>query len=227
MMSLGVRSRESSSQSSTGAREKSMTDGRVRWRAAITAALACASSSYAVAPEVKDLAGFFKPEAVAKANKEIREIARSYDRDLLVETFPVIPGDQSVRVKGMPVTEREKFFANWAEDRAEAAVVNGIYVLICKEPAHLQVLVTQKGRQVFDREAQGRLRTILLKNFREKKYDQGLQEAIQFVRDRLANKGARLPRPFRNLSNSEMEPSKLCGSCRYCQAQPRLCAPWA
>jgi len=150
--------------------------------------LACAGPVYAVAPEIRDLAGFFKPETIAKANKEIREIARSYDRDLLIETFPRIPDSQKERVKGMSVPEREKFFANWATDRADAAVVNGIYVLICKDPAHLHVLVTQKGRDVFDHEAQAKLRGILLKDFREKKYDQGLQEAIQFVRDRLANK---------------------------------------
>jgi uncharacterized membrane protein YgcG len=165
-----------------------MTNGTVRWMAAFVASLAWASSLYAVAPEIKDSAGFFKPEAVAKANKEIREIARSYDRDLLVETFPGIPGGQSERVKGMSVSEREKFFASWASDRTDAAVVNGIYILICKEPAHLHVLVTPKGRDVFDHEAQSKLRGILLKDFRENKYDQGLQEAIQFVRDHLANK---------------------------------------
>jgi uncharacterized membrane protein YgcG len=141
-----------------------------------------------VAPEIKDSAGFFKPEAVGKANKDIREIARSYDRDVLIETFPAIPGGDSQRVKGLSVPEREKFFANWASDRADAAVVNGIYILVCKEPAHLQVVVTEKSRDVFDREAKSKLRGILLKNFREKHYDQGLQDAIQFIRDKLAKK---------------------------------------
>jgi TPM domain len=154
--------------------------------AAILAALACASAVCAVAPEIKDAAKFFSPEAVAKADKEIREIARKYDRDLLVETFPAVPGGQTDRVKSLSVPEREKFFANWAADRAEEAVVNGIYILVCKEPAHLQVIVTEKASGAFNRDAKSQLTKMLLKDFREKHFDEGLQAAVAFVRDRLA-----------------------------------------
>src|SRR5690349_17680222 len=98
-------------------------------------ALVCANPAIAVAPEIKDGAKFFSPEATRKANKEIREIAKNYDRDLLIETYPTIPGDQAERVKGMSREDRSQFFRNWAQDRAEAAVVHGVYILICREPA--------------------------------------------------------------------------------------------
>jgi uncharacterized membrane protein YgcG len=157
-----------------------------RSAAAMVMALACTLPVCAVAPEIKDAAKFFSPEAVAKADKEIREIARKYDRDLLIETFSGVPGGQTERVKALSAPEREKFFANWAADRAEEAVVNGVYILVCKEPAHLQVVVTEKAAGVFNREAKGQLTRTLLKDFREKHFNEGLQAAVAFVRDRLA-----------------------------------------
>jgi uncharacterized membrane protein YgcG len=141
---------------------------------------------WAVAPEIKDDGKFFSAEAVKKANKQIREIARKYERDLLIETFPTVPGGQAERVKAMAPEERDKFFLNWASDRAEAAVVHGVYILVCKEPAHLEVVITKKAKTVFDKEAFQKLRDLLLKHFREKHYDEGLQAAVDFVQEKLA-----------------------------------------
>ena len=152
----------------------------------ILTALAVAAPVRAVAPEIKDEAKFFTPDAIKKANKEIRDLARKYDKDLLIETFPTVPGDHAERVKNMTGEERGKFFYNWANDRAEAAVVNGIYILICKEPARLEIIITRKARSTFDKEAFAKLRELLLRQFRDKHYDAGLSQAVDFVRERWA-----------------------------------------
>jgi uncharacterized membrane protein YgcG len=149
-------------------------------------ALIFAGRTIAVAPEIKDSGKFFSAEAVKKANKEIRELAKKHDRDLLIETFTTIPGEQAERVKNMSPEERAKFFRNWATDRAETAVVHGVYILVCREPAFLEIIVTAKGRQAFDSQSFQKLRTLLLAAFREKRYDEGLQNAVEFVRDRFA-----------------------------------------
>src|SRR5438477_6529553 len=73
-----------------------------------------ASRALAVAPEIKDGGKFFSEEAIRKADKQIREIARKYDRDLLIETVATIPGEQAERVKALPKADRAKFFRNWA-----------------------------------------------------------------------------------------------------------------
>src|SRR5438874_7743 len=78
---------------------------------------ACAGAAPAVAPEIKDEGKLFSPEAVKKANEEIRDLARKYDRDLLVETFPNVPDNQAEKVKAMPRADREKFFRDWAAKR--------------------------------------------------------------------------------------------------------------
>jgi uncharacterized membrane protein YgcG len=158
-----------------------------RWRMVgmgLLLGLLCAGRAGAVAPEIKDEAKFFSEDAVKKANKQIREIARKYDKDLLIETVAGVPADQAERVKDMSAAERDKFMRNWAEDRADAAVVRGVYILVVKDPAHLQIVVTRKSG--LTDKARRELRDLLVKDFREKRYDEGLEAAVKYVQEKLA-----------------------------------------
>jgi uncharacterized membrane protein YgcG len=161
-----------------------------KWSAfALAGLLLVASAAFAVAPEVHDEAKFFSPDAVKKANKEIRELASKHDTDFLIETMPSIPGDEGQRVKAMSVPDREKFFKNWAADRAETAVVNGVYLLVCKDPPHLHVEASGRGQKVLDRATINKVREQLLTMFRQKKFDEGLLQAVATVRARLETRG--------------------------------------
>jgi uncharacterized protein len=153
---------------------------------ALGVALAGAGRAGAVAPEIKDDGKFFSAEAIKKANDRIRELARKYGRDLLIETYPAVPAGQAEKVKGMSRDERTRFFQAWAQERAEAAVVNGVYMLVCREPGHIQVEISPKARAVFDNQARDRLIQLLIADFREKHFDDGLLAAVKFVGDRLA-----------------------------------------
>jgi uncharacterized membrane protein YgcG len=155
---------------------------------ALFLALTFIFSALAVAPEIKDDAKFFSADAVKKANKEIHDIARKFSKDFLVETFNTVPGDQATRVKAMTNMEREQFFGNWASDRAEAAVVNGVYLMVCKDPAHFHILVAGNGNEALDEAFQKKLRSQLRAAFRSKKFDEGLLEAVATVRERLEKK---------------------------------------
>jgi TPM domain len=160
---------------------------RCRWLPlGLVACLGIVTPAHAVAPETKDGAKLFTPDAVKKADKEIREIARKFDKDLLIETLPGVPGAEAERVKQMSTEERGKFLRNWARDRAETAVVNGIYILILKDPPHLEIVITPKARSSFDQEAFTKLRDLLLRQLRDKHYDEALLQAVDLVRDRLA-----------------------------------------
>jgi hypothetical protein len=160
--------------------------GRLVFSTVVLLALVFAGRTDAVAPEIRDGGKFFSAEAIKKANKEIHEIAKKYDRDLLIETFATIPGEQAERVKSLSREERAKFFHNWAMDRADSAVVHGVYILVCREPSFLEIIITAKGREAFDKPSFESLRTLLLTAFREKRYDEGLQSGVDFVRDRFA-----------------------------------------
>ena len=141
----------------------------------------------AVAPVIKDEGKFFSPDAVKKANEEIRDIAKNYRADLLIETYESVPADQVDKVKAMSAGERSEFFHRWARARAEAEVVNGVFIIICRNPPHLYVEPTPKFRSTFDEATVKKLDSILLQDFRDKHYDEGLAAAIKFVREKLAS----------------------------------------
>jgi hypothetical protein len=153
---------------------------------ALVLGLALAGRAAAVAPEIKDDGKFFSADAVKKANVAIRDIARKYGKDLLVETFAKVPDDQVEKVKAMSSEERAKFFGRWAAQRASDAVVNGVYVLVAKEPAHLRVVIAGKVGSLFTRRERDQLARQLRDDFHNKRFDEGLLAATKFVADRLA-----------------------------------------
>jgi uncharacterized membrane protein YgcG len=149
---------------------------------ALCLALAFASPAFAVVPEVQDRAGLFKPETIAKADDVLAEIGKKHNKDLLIETYPTVPPDKVEAVKAMDKSGRAKFFQEWANSRARRRRVNGIYVLITKEPGHIQVEVGHETEKAaFTTKDADRLRDILIDAFQKKEYDRGLLEAVQFV----------------------------------------------
>src|SRR5262249_54827371 len=97
-----------------------------------------------------------------------------------------VPADEVENFKKMDKKEeRAKFFEKWALDRAKFRAVNGVYVLICKEPTYLYVEVTPKARTVFNKETRDKIREVLLTEFKDKRFDAGLLGAVKVVHDRL------------------------------------------
>jgi uncharacterized membrane protein YgcG len=137
-------------------------------------------NALAATPEVRDQAGFFGADAVQKANRALEEIRRQSGMELLIETYAEPPAAIAERL----VREsRDQVYADWAQERARQAGVNGIYVLITRNPAHLQVGVGSETRRVaFTNQDRDRLRDLLLSAFRQRRYDEGLLEAVDFTR---------------------------------------------
>src|SRR5262249_31881023 len=107
---------------------------------------------------------------------------RDFNHDLLVETFEAPPADKLKDVNLEDKEARNEFFQRWARERAHDAAVNGIYVLIYKKPPHLQVEVGNRTlEKAFTRNNRSRLTEILAGNFRDKKYDEGLLQAVDYV----------------------------------------------
>ncbi len=150
------------------------------------------AAAAAVAPKVHDEAKFFSEDAIRQADRKILDIHREYKKDLLIETVPEVPKDLQKRFTD---EGKERFFQDWARDRARNADVNGVYVLICKSPGHVQVEVgNETRRKAFTSENRDRLIRILLDNFKQKKFDTGLTEGVDYVatslRENLGRSGA-------------------------------------
>jgi uncharacterized membrane protein YgcG len=156
---------------------------------AVASWLSAAGQLGAVAPEIKDDGHFFSEAAIKKANQQIHDIARDFGRDLLIETFASVPKEQVDQLKTRE--ERSKFFHKWALERMQTTAVNGVYVLACKEPAHLQVEITPGADQVFDRAARDKLVQALLTEFKAKRFDAGLEAAVNLVRQQFSTNSPR------------------------------------
>ncbi|HXY36051.1 MAG TPA: TPM domain-containing protein [Planctomycetaceae bacterium] len=183
-------------QSRTGYLLRGRTTGQFASRVAapLCLMLALASPAWAVVPEVQDGAGFFKPETIAKVNDVLANIGKNHHKDLLIETYATVPADKVEAVKAMDKEARAKFFQEWANSRAHRRRVEGIYVLITKDPGHIQVDVgRQTGKEAFPLKNRDHLRDILVDAFEKKEYDRGLLEAAQYVEKTLDENMTHIP----------------------------------
>jgi uncharacterized membrane protein YgcG len=150
------------------------------------------------AAEVVDKAGYFSPDAVAQANDELKKIRQQYGRDFRVETYLTVPSDVQA---AYAADQKDELYAKWAYQRAKAAGVHGVMVLITKDPGRLQISVGEETRrQAFTVADRDHLRDRLLECFKSKEYDRALREGVGLFRAALGNNGVgnSLPAPSPN-----------------------------
>jgi hypothetical protein len=80
---------------------------------------------------VFDEAGLYSRAALAAARDTIRQIRKEYHCAVLVETVSHAPPGQSADLD----------FHNWAKERSRQFNVEGIYILLCKQPRRVAVVV--------------------------------------------------------------------------------------
>jgi hypothetical protein len=89
-------------------------------------------------------------------------------------------------VPKMSDAEREKFFSNWAT--ADARYVDGMLILICKNPLEVRVVTHFRGRsRPITSEEAAKLEADLRLLLKENKNDEALLQAVSLFRDRLYN----------------------------------------
>ena len=139
------------------------------------------------ASEIRDDAGFFSTETVKKAENITHNLKIKYKKDVRVETFASVPEN-----KKSEYTEetKNKFFADWARDRAHAEQLNGIYILICRNPSHLQIGVGNQTirENLFSNDDRDNVKQILIDNFKRKQYDEGLLSALAAISSTFSEK---------------------------------------
>jgi uncharacterized protein len=137
---------------------------------------------FAVAAGVKDDGGFFSKEAIEKANAEIKKIKDKYKKDVVIETYKAVPADKQDQLSRANKTQRNELFGNWVEERARQLELDGILVLITREPPHIQVGVGKNTRQkAFTVANRDELAKRMLARFRDNKYDDALVDGTSFI----------------------------------------------
>jgi hypothetical protein len=139
---------------------------------------------------IQDSGEFFSPEVVSKANDDVRDLYRTKNKDFLIETYLSVPADQLEKVKSSS-EEKTRYFRTWTRERIKAKDVNGLCLIICKNPTFLFCDVSSEARPVFDEQTVKELVDLVRDQFKKKEYDKGLTEAIRFVREKLAKESGK------------------------------------
>lgn len=131
------------------------------------------------AAEISDGGGFFSAEAITTANQSIRDLEQKLGHEVRIETIAAAPTDKIEAVAKMDAKQREAFFSKWVHDRAEATQSRGIFVLICREPSHLNLWAgTPIQRAGFGAAQAKTVKEAMLTRLKAKEYDKALTEGV-------------------------------------------------
>jgi uncharacterized protein len=131
-------------------------------------------------PRVIDNAGMFSADAVSKANATIKQIKQDHNQDVVVETFATIPEEMKSRYDP---SQREQFYDQWKAQRYSQLRVDGVYVLITKDPGYFQIgLGEQTQKRAFTLADRDRMRNVMMNAFRQKDFDGGLTSAVDMAK---------------------------------------------
>jgi hypothetical protein len=114
--------------------------------------------------QIKDPTATFSPQAIQKAQAAMEQIKQKYKTEFLVEVFPQAP----VEVRNAAGQQRGAAVKQWTESRARELKVDGIYVLISREPNVIQPWVGQNtSKALFTQANQNELGALILRHFRD------------------------------------------------------------
>lgn len=141
-------------------------------------------ASQAGVHQLWDEAHFASVQTIDQVNAILDDIHQRFGKDLMIETFASIPDDLKPNLEK---DGKDKFYQTWTRSEADQLGVNAVMILITGDPPHLQVEVgTETQKKVFTIADRDELVQRLAGEFRQKKFDDGLRDAAEFVRDRMA-----------------------------------------
>lgn len=133
--------------------------------------------------QVWDQAHLFKYDTIQQADEILQDIHDKDHKDLMIETFASIPDDFKAKLEQQGP---DKFFDGWAMAEGQELHLNGLLILICGQPRHLQVALGLATKQkAFTEADRTELVEIMVPSFRQNEFDKGLLDGVKFVRDRI------------------------------------------
>lgn len=149
---------------------------------AIAVTLLLGTAGADAAGGIQDDGTFFSEFAKVNATGTINDVATRLHKDIVVQTFAAVPEDMKSTVLQANKAATNRGFSQWAEQLARAKKVNGVLILLVKQPAHLQVVVgTETQRQAFTLTDRATLVQRMLEQLRQKKPDDALIDAVNFI----------------------------------------------
>ena len=137
---------------------------------------------HAGAGGVLDNGGFFSEQAKLDAGKVIGEMERTLHKGVMIETFKEIPADLKAGVNLQDKAALRHLFEQWASRQFSQKGVNGVYILLVKEPAHLQSNVGNSTQaQAFTLHDRDALVAMMTAKLHAHQNDEALRDGVNFV----------------------------------------------
>ena len=149
---------------------------------AVVALLLSPAIAHADMGGIRDDGAFFSAQARTEALKDIHEMGKRYKKDLMFETFREIPADLKQGVDLTDKAAKDRLYEQWATKQFKQQGINGIYILIVKDPPHLQIMVGNDTlKEAFTSKDRDALRSMMLAKLHDKQNDDALRESVNFV----------------------------------------------
>lgn len=131
---------------------------------------------------IQDDGAFFSEFAKVNATGTIKDVASRLHKDIAVLTFATVPEDMKATVLQSNKAATNRGFSQWGEQLARTKGVNGVLIMLVKQPAHLQVIVgTDTQRQAFTLTDRATLVQRMLEQLRQQKNDEALIDGVNFI----------------------------------------------
>ena len=145
----------------------------------LLAGILSGASLPAQAGAIQDGGKFFSEKAVAEAETVLKDLHSRTGHEVRIETFAAVPSGRVDEVAKMKEGDRTRFFDQWARDRATTEKIHGVFILVTREPGHVEIVVDRHTfNDGFGAPQRNEVRDILLSAFRKKNFDGGLEQAV-------------------------------------------------
>ena len=149
---------------------------------ACVASLANVARAEDAASPIRDEAHLFHADAIAKAEERIDAIRRTYGHKLFVETVATVAPHERKLFRFLWTRQVNRILEEQARKRADAAGVDGIFVVICNDPKDIHVIVRPAEDPSFTRHDAESLRRSIARRLQESGPDAGLLALTEQLR---------------------------------------------
>ena len=140
------------------------------------------SASRAGLGGIQDGGAFFSEHAKAEASRTIGDVERSLKKDIVIETFAEIPDAVKSGTDLADKSAAGRMFVQWAEKQARQQGVTGVYILLVKQPPHLQAVVGNETlKKTFTASDRDALASTMRTKLHAKQNDTALLEGVGFI----------------------------------------------